>query len=59
MNATTTHCVLVQFGTDKFYSTNLIELSNNYCNSKLNTRRFNEIMYLDAVIVILITLKSC
>jgi hypothetical protein len=59
MNATTTHYVLVQFGTDKFYSMNLNKLSNNYHNSKLNTHRLNEMMHLDAVIAILITLKSC
>jgi hypothetical protein len=59
MNAITTYCVLVWFDTDKFYLTNSINLSNNHHNSNLNTYRLDDIMHPNAVIVIIITLRSC
>jgi hypothetical protein len=59
MNVTTNYCALVRFGTDEFYSTNSIELNDNFYNSKLNTHRFSEMMQSEAIMTTLITSESC
>jgi hypothetical protein len=59
MNITTSCCALVRFGTDEFYSTNSIELNDNFYNSKLNTHHFSEMMQSEAIMITLITSESC
>jgi hypothetical protein len=58
MNITTSCCALVRFGTDELYSINLIELSDNCCNSKLNTHRSSEMMQSESIMATLITSQS-